>query len=95
MEKISWTNSARNGEVLHRAKEERNIIHTIKRRKCNWIGNILRGNCLLLHIVEEKLGGGIEVTERQGRRRKQLLDDLKERVLEIERGSTISHCVKN
>jgi len=30
-------------------------------------------NCLLKHVIE----GKIEVTGRQGRRRKQLLDDLK------------------
>jgi hypothetical protein len=32
MEKISWTDHGINEEVLHRAKEERNIVHTIKRR---------------------------------------------------------------
>jgi hypothetical protein len=34
---------------------------------------------------------------RRGRRSKQLLDDLKgkEKILEIERGSTRSHCVEN
>jgi hypothetical protein len=33
MEKIIWTDRVRNEEVLHRVKEERNIIHIIKRRK--------------------------------------------------------------
>jgi hypothetical protein len=47
MEKISWTDRVRNEEVLHRVKEERNILLTIKRRKANWIGHILRRNCLL------------------------------------------------
>ena len=40
----------RNSEVLRRMKEERNIIHTIKRRKVNWIVHILYRN-LLLDIV--------------------------------------------
>jgi hypothetical protein len=35
MEKISWTDLVRNEEVLHRVKEERNIVHTIKRMKAN------------------------------------------------------------
>ena len=35
MEKISWTDHVRNVEVLHRVKEERNIIHTIERRKAD------------------------------------------------------------
>jgi hypothetical protein len=78
MEKISWTDRVRNEEVLHRFKEERNILHTIKRRKANWIGHILRRNCLLKHVIEGKLEGKIEVMGRRGRRRKQLLDDLKE-----------------
>jgi hypothetical protein len=29
MEKLSWTNHVRNEEVLHRVKEERNILHII------------------------------------------------------------------
>jgi hypothetical protein len=79
MEKVSWTDRVRNEEVLHRVKEERNIVHTIKRRKANWIGHILRRNCLLKHVIEGKLEGRIEVRRRRGRRRKDLLDDLKER----------------
>jgi hypothetical protein len=47
----------RNEEVLHIVKEERNIVHTIKRRKANWIGHILRRNCLLKHVIEGKLEG--------------------------------------
>jgi hypothetical protein len=66
-------------EVLHRVKEERNIVHTIKRRQANWSGHILRRNCLLKHVIEGKLEGRIEMTGRRGRRRKQLLDDLKEK----------------
>jgi hypothetical protein len=64
MEKISWTDRVRNAEVLHTAKEERNILRTIKRRKANWIGHILRRNCLLKHVTEGKLEGRIEITGR-------------------------------
>jgi hypothetical protein len=79
MEKISWTDCVRNEEVLHRVKEDRNIVHTIKRRKANWIGHILRRNCLLKHVIEGKLEERIEMTGRRVRRRKQLLDDLKKK----------------
>jgi hypothetical protein len=79
MEKIIWTDRVRNEEVLHRVKEERNILHTIKRRKANWIGHILRRNCLLKHVIERMLEGRIEMKGTQGRRCKQLLDDLKEK----------------
>jgi hypothetical protein len=34
-------------------KEKRNMLHTIKERKANWIGHILRMNCLLKHVVIE------------------------------------------
>jgi hypothetical protein len=67
----------RNEEVLQRV-EERNILQTIKIRKVNWIGHVLRRNCLLKHVTEGKIEGRIEVTGRLGRKRKQLLDDLKE-----------------
>jgi hypothetical protein len=77
MEKIIWTDRVRNEEVLHRVKEERHILHTVKRRKANWIGHILRRNCFLKHVIEGNLEGRIEVTRRRGRRRKQLLDELK------------------
>jgi hypothetical protein len=79
MEKISWTDHVRNEDVLLRVKELRNILHEIRTRKSNWIGHIMRRNCLLQRVIEVKKKGGIEVTERQGRRRRKLLDDLKER----------------
>jgi hypothetical protein len=56
-----------------------NVVHTIKRRKANWIGHILRRNCLLKHVAEGELERRIEMTGRRGRRRKHLLDDLKEK----------------
>jgi hypothetical protein len=64
--------------VLHGVKEERNIRHKIKKRKAKWIDHILRRNCLIKHVIEGKIEGTVKVTGRQGRRRKQLLDDLKE-----------------
>ena len=45
VEKISWIDHVRNEEVLLRVKEQRNIIHEIRKRKANWIGHILRRNC--------------------------------------------------
>ena len=56
-------------------------IYYIKicKRKANWIGHILRRNCFPQWVTEGKIQGGIEVTGRQGRRRRKLLDDLKER----------------
>jgi len=79
MEKISWTDYVRNEEVLLRVKEQWNILHKISKRKANWMGHILRRNCLLQRVIEGKIEGGIEVTGRRGRRPRKLLDDLKDR----------------
>ena len=65
-------------EVLDIITEDRDIVHTIKIQKANWIGYILRGNSLLKQTAEGKIVQRIQVTRRRGRRHKQLLDDLKE-----------------
>src|SRR5215469_4588410 len=78
MEKFGWTCHMRNG-VLLRFNEQRNILNEISKRKANWIGHILCRNCLLKRVIKRKKKGGIEATGRRGRRRRKLLDDLKER----------------
>jgi hypothetical protein len=79
LKKISWTDHVRNEDVLLRVKEQRIILHEIRKRKANWIGDILRRNCILQRVTEGKIQGRIEVTGRQGKRRRKLLDNLKER----------------
>jgi len=54
-------------------------LHEIRKWKANWIGHIPRRNCLLQRAIEGKIKGGIEVTGRRGRKRRKLLDDVKER----------------
>ena len=78
VEKSSWTDRVRNEEVLQRVKEDMNILHTVKRRKADSIGHILRRNCLLEHVIQGKIQRRLEVTRGQGRRRKHALDDLME-----------------
>jgi hypothetical protein len=68
-----------NEEVLLRVKEQSNILHEIRKWKANWIGYILRRNCLLQRLIKGKIQEEIEVTGRRRRRRRKLLDDLKER----------------
>ena len=53
---ISWTDRVTN-EVIHTVKVERNILHTIKRSEANWIGHVLRRNCLPKHVIEGKMEG--------------------------------------
>jgi len=76
---ISLTDSVRNEEVLHTVKEDRDILHTINRRKSNWIGHILCRYCLLKHVIEGKIEEMVEGTGRRGRIHEQLLDDIKEK----------------
>jgi hypothetical protein len=59
---IILTDRVRNEEVLQRVNEGTNILHTIKRRKGNWIGHSWRRNCLLRHVVEGKVEERAEVT---------------------------------
>jgi hypothetical protein len=77
-EKISCTDHVRN-EVLFRVMEQKTILHEISKRKANWIGRILRRNYLLQRVIKGEIKGGIEVTGRRGRKRRKLLDELKER----------------
>ena len=78
MENI-WNNHVTNEGVLLRVKEQRNILHEISKRKANWICHILCINCLPQRVIEGEVLGAMEVTRRRGRRRRKLLDDLKER----------------
>jgi hypothetical protein len=59
-------------------KSQFHILHEIRKRNANWIGHILRRNRLLKQVIEGKIKGEMEVTRRRGRRRKKLLDDLKD-----------------
>ena len=65
----SITYTAGGKKILH--------THTIKSTKVNWIGHILRRNCLLKLVTEGNIEGIIDVPGRQGRRCNQP-PDLKE-----------------
>jgi hypothetical protein len=49
-------------------KEERNSLYTIKGRRDNRIGAILRRNCLLKHLTEGEMGNIEEMCAKQQRR---------------------------
>jgi len=76
MDKIIWTNRVKNEQVLRRVREERNVLHKLKRRRTSWIGHSLRRNCLIKHVIEGK------IDEKRTRvwRSEQLLDDPKEKI---------------
>jgi hypothetical protein len=61
--------------VKKRIGEKRTLLNNILRRKANLIGHILRRNCLLHDAIE----GQMTEMKGVGRRRTQLLDDLRNR----------------
>jgi hypothetical protein len=75
---VSCYNYAQNVVTLHSLYTSLHPTYN-KRRNANWIGHILRRNCLLKHVIERKIGGGIDVTGRQRRCGTQLLNDLTKR----------------
>jgi hypothetical protein len=52
MKKIRCSEKVTNEEVLEYVGEKRTLLNTILPRKFNWIGHILRRNCLLHNVIE-------------------------------------------
>ena len=75
MEKIKFLEKVTNEEVTERIGAKRTLLNNILRRKANCIGYILRRNCLHHDVIE----GQMTEAKRVGRRRTQLLDDLRYR----------------
>ena len=53
MAKIKWSEKVTNKTVIERIEEKRTLPNNILRRKANWIGSILRRNCLHHDAIEE------------------------------------------
>ena len=66
-ERIKWSEKVTNEPVLERIAEKRTFINNILSRKANWIGHILRRNCLLHDAIE----GQMTEMKGVGRRRTQ------------------------
>ena len=69
-----WSEKVANEKFLQRVGEKRRLLNNILRRKANWIGHILRRNCHLHDVIE-----GLMKVKGVRRRRRQLLDDLRNR----------------
>ena len=61
-----WTDHVRNEDVLVRVNEQSNFLHEKRKQMANWIGRILRRNCLVKQVIERKIKEQIEVTRRRG-----------------------------
>ena len=75
MEKIKWSEKVTNEQVLDRIGEKRTLLKNILSRKANWIGHILRRDCLLHDAIE----GQMTELKGQGRIKTQFLDYLRNR----------------
>ena len=75
MEKIKWSEKVTNEEVLERRGDKRTLLNNNLHRKANWVGHVLRRNCLLHDAIE----GQLAEVKGVGRRSTQLLDDLRNR----------------
>jgi len=70
MEKIGWTAHVSNKEVLSLVKEQHSLVHFIKHHQANWIGHVLRHDCLLKTVLEGKMKGKWP----RGKPRRKMLD---------------------
>ena len=73
MEGIKWTEKVRNEEVMRRVGEQRTLLETIRKRKRNWLGHILRRDCLQRRVME----GKIEGKRGRGRIKLGMISDMK------------------
>ena len=73
MEKIKWSEKVSNEQVLDRIVEKRALLNNIPHRKAIWFRHIMRRSCLLHDAIEEYT----KDLKGVGRRRTQLLDDLR------------------
>uniref|UniRef100_A0A8D8X732 Uncharacterized protein n=1 Tax=Cacopsylla melanoneura TaxID=428564 RepID=A0A8D8X732_9HEMI len=72
--KISWMQKITNVEVLNRMQKEKELLQTIKERKIQYLGHILRGEkYALLQLIFQ---GNIEGKRSRGRPRKMWMDDI-------------------
>ena len=74
MLRISWKEHKTNGEVLNKMKTKRSLLNTIKKRKCQYFGHIVRGDGVQRSLMEGRMHGG----RGRGRPRTMWTDNIKE-----------------
>ena len=74
MFRISWKEHKTNGEVLYKMKTKRSLLNTIKKRKCQYFGHIVRGNGVQRLLMEGRING----RRGRGRPRTMWTDNIKE-----------------
>ena len=59
MLRISWKERKTNEEVLNKMKTKRSLLNTLKKRKCQYFEDILRGNGVQRLLMEGRINGRI------------------------------------
>src|SRR3954467_1188998 len=52
MERIIWSEKKTNEQVLSPVREERHLLENVVKRKKTWVGDIVRGQELMKHVME-------------------------------------------
>jgi hypothetical protein len=74
LERVSYKDRKTNEEVLQQVGEGRNLVRTAINRKKNWIGHVMRHDCLMRDVMEGRFQG----KKGRGRPRIGMIDELKE-----------------
>ena len=75
LERISYKDRKTNEEVLKQIGEGRMLVQIVINRKKNWIGHVVRHDCLMRDVIE----GRMEGRRGRGRPRIGMIDELKEK----------------
>ena len=74
MLRISWKEHKTNADVLHKMKTKRSLLNTIKKRKCQYFGHLIRRDGVQRLLME----GRINSRRGRGRPRTTWTDNIKE-----------------
>ncbi|KAL1456665.1 hypothetical protein WDU94_001378 [Cyamophila willieti] len=74
--KIPWTHKVTNIEVMRRMKKNKELLNTVKCRKLQYLGNIMR-NPTRYELLQQILQGKIDSKREPGRRRISWLANLR------------------
>jgi hypothetical protein len=72
--RISWTDHRTNEAVLEEMETERELMATIRKRKLQFFGHVIRARNLCTHILEGRVHG----KRSRGRQRRRWSDDIKD-----------------
>src|SRR6201993_4231266 len=75
IERVSYKDKTTNEDVLKQVAESRKLLQVVINKKKNWIGHVVRHDCLLRDVIEGRMGG----KRCRSRPRMGMIDELKEK----------------